>query len=285
VGRAAKPVVGKIDKVTLDRLNKIPFHFQLISVSQTDVNSELYQRSLSNRYMQYAEDWCDLIAQPLVVVIDPEHVGKYWILDGQHTAKAAQTKFGDNAQIWAKVIDPLNEEDQAMLFVQLNQERKGLSAQQLHKARIGAKNDSALTIKEIADSLRLVLGKENQTPATMNWTPISSVNGIYKMADDYGTNVLERVLKIICGAWTVQSKNFNHQFMMGLGRVIYMNSTIDDQRMSDALSKFDNQTSFAGRAEKLEREAGSDAKINALQYARALVAIYNEADARAHIAV
>lgn len=109
-----------------------------------------YQRDLDENSRaligRIARGWDWSLFQPLVVARRTD--GSMYVVDGQHRLEAAKLR-GDIQQLPAVILHPADPADEAAVFVQLNQQRRPLTAYALFNAALAAGDQQACALDTI----------------------------------------------------------------------------------------------------------------------------------------
>ncbi|MBY0301273.1 DUF6551 family protein [Sphingomonas ginsenosidimutans] len=108
-----------------------------------------YQRELDARSHQLigriAHGWDWSLFQPLVVA--RRHDGTLYVVDGQHRLRAAKLRR-DIAQLPCVIFYPADPAEEAAVFVDLNQNRRPLTAFALYNAALASGDEQALALDD-----------------------------------------------------------------------------------------------------------------------------------------
>ena len=206
-----------------------------------------YQRGLRPTWVaKIAKDFNEGLIGVLIVSYRD---GRYYVVDGQHRLEAAK-KVGIEDVI-CQVHTGLTYEEEANLFREYNRQRKGLSAHDMFKAALEAKDPIAIDIMNLVDKydfkLPLYSAKvDNYITAT------AAVQSIYKRI---GSSGFERLLKLLRDTWNGERSSLERNFMNGLSLFIKLHSDeFDDEEFIKKLSKVS--------PESILREGRLDAKFS-----------------------
>lgn len=111
-----------------------------------------YQRDVGSGASQtlirrLAQHWNWDLCQPLVVARRRDLTERLFVIDGQHRLEAARLR-GDIPQLPCVVVEYASSADEAASFVNLNQQRRPLSAIDLFKAAVASGDKEATEISE-----------------------------------------------------------------------------------------------------------------------------------------
>lgn len=163
---------------------------------------DAYQRGLSEQSMKLIEriatgwDWRKF-RPPVVVFADAGIV----VVDGQHTSIAAASR-PDIDTIPCQVIEAPDLAERAKAFVGQNADRLGMSPMQLHKARVAAGDEEAITIEQVCGRAGVTLvynafGKRTWKAAET--VAISAIAGLIQRRHAAGARqILEILAKAEC---------------------------------------------------------------------------------------
>ena len=233
--------------------------FEQIPIKNLVSNQE-YQRVLSQSHILKAAENFDLYQ------INPVKVsrrnGINYVFNGQHTIEIIALVSGSrDTPVWCMIYDDLNYEHEADIFANQQKYVKPLIPYEVFMANIEAGNDDQLIIRDLLASYGLQLSTKK---GPGNVCAISTIEQIYKK---YGYHGLNRVLRLIIGAWEGDSQSFSANMLNGVARlVVVYGDTLNDELFVDKLGAV--SVKHIMRTAK-ERKAGS------LGVAEAMVLEYN----------
>lgn len=169
-----------------------------------------YQREQRNdkaRRMAKGFDWTKVKALNVCI---RDH--QYYVVDGQHTVAAAKLR-GDIKLLPCYVLVDTTTEQEATMFLGINQDRTNVNAVEKHKAAVAAENKEALDIERIVKKHNLLITKHiKQHP-----NGISCVACLYKI-EKHGQRFggLDALLAVTGKAWGFYGTALRHDFLEGL---------------------------------------------------------------------
>lgn len=170
-----------------------------------------------------------------VIIISIRESGEMFILDGGHRVAAMNLLGKENETIDALVYFDLTVEQEADLFVKLNEDRTKPKRSDIFDAKVASRDASALEISSVLDSLGLRI---SSTPGNGNIRAVSGINQIFENA---GPDVMKRVLYVTKEAFGNHSSSFNKEFIVSMSMLYHhCDSQISDTRMIEKLKKFVN---------------------------------------------
>jgi hypothetical protein len=165
-----------------------------------------------------------------VIIVSIRESGDMFVLDGGHRIAAMHLLGKSDENINALVYFDLTQEQEASLFVSLNEDRTKPKRSDIFEAKSLGGDKQANDIKNILNSLNLEIGSN---PTTGTVRAVSGVNEIYENA---GAEVLYKTMYVISSAFGRQSSVFNKQFMTAISLVYHhFGHLIDDDRMIEKL--------------------------------------------------
>ena len=111
-----------------------------------------YQRPCqANRVREIASKWDDYKANEVVVSYRD---GSFFVVDGQHTVRAAE--MVGKSDLYCKIYEDLSFEEEAKLFVQLNNIQVRVSTVQKYKAMVCAKDPETMVLENLCKEFSIV---------------------------------------------------------------------------------------------------------------------------------
>lgn len=165
-----------------------------------------------------------------VIIVSIRESGEMFVLDGGHRIAAMHLLGKKDDNVNALVYFDLTQQQEASLFVSLNEDRTKPKRSDIFEAKTLAGDEQASKIKEILSSLNLEIGS---TPTSGVVRAVSGVNEIYENA---GHDVLYKTLYVITSAFGRQSTVFNKQFMTAIAMMYHhFGDIINDDRLIEKL--------------------------------------------------
>ncbi len=235
-------------------------HFDQIPIKNL-VSNQDYQRNLSIRHVQRAAANFDLCQVNPVKV--SRRNGINYVFNGQHTIEIiAMVSNSRETPVWCMIYDDLEYEHEADIFANQMKYVKPLLPYEIFMANIEAGSDKHIIIKDLVESYNLAI------------TPTSSPNGICAVAtiekiyDKYGFQTLERVLRLLIGAWEGAPQSFSSNMLNGTARVV---NAFGDEINDNIFKEKIGQCSV----KEIVRNA-KDRRPGSAGFAEALVLAYNK---------
>jgi hypothetical protein len=116
-----------------------------------------------------------------VVLLNRAKDGTLFIIDGAGRHYIIYTILGLNCDVPCVIVDDLAVEDQARLFVEINQDQKHPNSGDIFKARVAMKDPVAVAVNAIFEQLGLTIG---QRSGPKNIASVQSVEKIYHSGDN-----------------------------------------------------------------------------------------------------
>jgi len=173
---------------------------------------------------------------PLVVGQDPEKTG-IWIIDGQHRY-CALLKLGIEAVI-CRFIKNISFHEQALLFKELNRDRKKVSNISTFRADVFTNDEKAVKISKVIEKYGFrISGKKSGGGGGDK-----RIGAVRRLENTYNLLTLEqfdRVFKLISFVWGGKLRSLDGRFISGLG---YLIKTVGEVMPDDLfIDKFKNNT-------------------------------------------
>lgn len=234
-------------------------HFELIPIKNL-VSNQVYQRSLSRTHINRAASNFDLYQINPVKVSRRDGVN--FVFNGQHTIEIVALVSGSReTPVWCMIYDDLDYSHEADIFANQMKYVKQLTPYEIFVANIEAGNDDQLIIRDIVESYNMKVGPQ-KAPGFI--CAISSLELIY---GKYGYHGLERVLRLIIGAWEGDPNSFSGNIMKAVAKlVVTYKDALDDDLFKEKLG--------AVSIRQLSRTA-KERRPGTMGYAEAMVLEYN----------
>lgn len=187
------------------------------------------QRTLNERRAQKLAE--TFIAKAVgTIIVSKRANGDMYIVDGQHRWRASQL-LGINT-VMCEVHHGLSQMEEAILFLIKNRESTRPSA--LDEYQIGLTGEIPLFVdtQEILDKHKLAMG-------TTSVNAIGAVNGVLRITEKYGADVLDRTLSVAEGAWDRTPETWDGMLLGGLGEFIgrHGDQVTDDDELAKKIGK------------------------------------------------
>lgn len=234
-------------------------HFELIPIKNL-VSNQVYQRSLSRTHINRAASNFDLYQINPVKVSRRDGVN--FVFNGQHTIEIVALVSGSReTPVWCMIYDDLDYSHEADIFANQMKYVKQLTPYEIFVANIEAGNDDQLIIRDIVESYNMKVGPQ-KAPGFI--CAISSLELIY---GKYGYHGLDRVLRLIIGAWEGDPNSFSGNIMKAVAKlVVTYKDALDDELFKEKLG--------AVSIRQLSRTA-KERRPGTMGYAEAMVLEYN----------
>ena len=233
--------------------------FELIPIKNL-VSNQDYQRSLSQGHINRAAEHFDLYQINPVKVSRRDGVN--YVFNGQHTIEIVAMVSGSrDTPVWCMIYDDLCYTHEADIFANQQKFVKSLNPHEVFVANVEAGNDDQLTIKRLVETYGLTISTK-KAPGT-----ICAVSTLESIFTKYGYHVLNRVLRLIIGAWEGDANSFSANVMNAVAKlVVTYRDRLDEDIFKDKVGG--QSIKQLGRVAK-ERRAGS------MGYAEAMILAYN----------
>lgn len=175
---------------------------EIVPIDELSIDPS-YQRSIENRASQklireIAQRWHWGLCQPLVVSARDDGASLF-VIDGQHRLEAARLR-GDIEALPCVLVECDGAEEEAASFVQLNQNRRPLTALEIFRAAIASGEEQAIAIAQAITSAGLTIAPHLTSVA---WRPgmIGNIGGIERAWRRHGPEVTVQALRILARAF------------------------------------------------------------------------------------
>lgn len=199
------------------------------------------------------------------VLVVNERNGVYWVVDGGHRRTALQKMGYDDQQVQCWVYHGLSEEEEADLFLDLNNVRP-VSAMDKFKVAVVAGREVETIIEKIARNVNMSVGSGRVGS-------IRCVAALIKVYERGGAEVLERTLRIIRDAYG--DPGFSARVTEGIGLFVanYEHAFNETRLVSKLSRKLGGVNGLLGRAEQIKSSHGVSVPV---AVAAATVETYNQ---------
>ncbi len=186
--------------------------FELIPIKNL-VSNQDYQRSLSQAHIiRAAEHFDPYQINPVKV---SRRNGINYVFNGQHTIEIVALVSGSrDTPVWCMIYDDLCYAHEADIFANQQKYVKSLNPHEVFKANVEAGNDDQLTIKRLVETYGMTISNK-KGPCT-----ICAVSTLELIFNKYGYHVLNRVLRLIIGAWEGDMNSFSANILKAVAKLI-----------------------------------------------------------------
>lgn len=176
---------------------------------------------------------------------DPEQVspvivsfrdGKYYIIDGQHTALAIYERSGNDGstRIYCDVREGLTYEQEALLFYNVNTNKRPVSIADKIWALVVAGDEDATTFNGIIERCGYVFGRKSATTIS----PIGECWKVYNKPN--GATRIESILTLIHDTWPDNAAAVSADMVKGLNELFkHHGDSFDRERFVKTFSVID----------------------------------------------
>lgn len=215
-----------------------------LSVLQVDPAA---QRTLTEaRITSLEAGWIPEAAGTITVSMRDD---KHYVVDGQCRAEVARRK--GQMHITADVHEGLTQQQDATLFLLKNRESSRPGALDEYQIGLTAELPLFTDTQEVLDKHSLSVGSTSVNS-------IGAINGILSITNDYGADVLDRVLTVAEEAWGRTDKTWDGSIIGGLGRFLGKHgATVDDKQLVAKLARGGNCYKFIGNVITVATMGGS----------------------------
>ncbi len=189
---------------------------------------ESYQRPLQNRHVPIVQAFDEHRFETLAVNERRGARGRFAVIDGQ--ARLAAARELAIPEVPCRVYDGLTPEEEATLFVKLQQGRKNLRPFDRFRAKERAGDRDTIEIHQTVVQAGMDIGPETRPGI------IGSVAALERMYRVQGPLVLGRVVRILVAAWGASElAGFAGGILAGLARVLAVSQ--DDEKIVSKLRR------------------------------------------------
>ena len=183
---------------------------QTLKISELQVPDE-YQRSMDIKRAKKIASEFDVSKLDLITV--SERNGSYYVVDGLHRISAM--KILGMRECECVIIRGASLEGEAKRFYTQNENRRQLTAYDVFKAKLAAKNPAAVEIKEILErnGYEIVHGG-------YAGRKLQSVTALEYIYSKYSPSILDETFKLISAAWDSDKNGVHNQFIKGVAKFV-----------------------------------------------------------------
>ncbi len=242
---------------------------QILRVDDLAIDPSYQKSSIRKALVQRIIENLDEGLLGELIVNQRTEARKYYVIDGQHRMLALRhLKVPDvRCMVYAKLT--LEEEARKFYEWNNNDSRKPTKPGENFKARITAKEPTALDITNIVYGLGLKIAFHGGGAANSTIASVSTLERIYK---ELGRDVLLRTLFLIKNSWNGDATALQYGFLNGISCFIEQaGEYFDNKDFIDKFKKID--------PEKIFREAGGLAKFSKSKsqiFAKVICFYYNK---------
>lgn len=161
-------------------------------------------------------------------------------------------------------------DDEAAVFVHINEFRKSLTALEKHKGKIVAKDPSTLAIERAVETAGLTVGGTGSDQSPRN---VSAVASLYSIYNDLGEEGLLQTLVVCRDAFVDDAGAFSSPILKGVAEVIAeQNGSYERQKLTKALQKT-TVPQVLRKAQELQFDIGGSRQRNVRRAFKALVKV------------
>ena len=192
-----------------------------------------------------------------VIIVSIRESGEMFILDGGHRI-AAMNLLGKNAEnVNALVYFDLTIEQEAKLFVSLNEERTKPKKIDLHIASSTSGNSDSIAIDNVLSANGLQLGDKP------GYGIIRAVGTVQKIHEKIGSEKFGAVLRVLIEANSNHSKHLCAEYLSATATIM-MQYKVDFNKLSVAINKLGDPVVAIAKANGLATSSNAFAKTQSL---------------------
>lgn len=197
------------------------------------------QRGLDrSRVKKMASDWKPHLGDHEAITLSRRADGRLYVVDGQHRVAAARQAFGSGYTLWAFVHTGLTIEDEARLFLELNQERKSVNSLTAYRVGLVGNEPDCLVVDRVLTKYGLAMAS---TPSVNRVAAPPACRKVASLPD--GETLFERTISILARTWGSDERDrWLSDLIRGVGLVLYHNNEtvpgVDDDRLCEVLGRY-----------------------------------------------
>lgn len=188
---------------------RLSFSLEDISLADVEIDPR-YQREPNEAMVEHiASNFNRLLCGPLSV--GKRDDGTYWLIDGQTRREAL---LRTEHEVWPCIVMPTTAQQEASLFVSLNQYRRQVKALEKFKARVFSNDEIAGEINDIAEKYGFKIAAPNQSADTTRIVCVARLESLHKMG------ILDQTLQVLGRCWGGQEGVTDDYTIGGVGRFL-----------------------------------------------------------------
>lgn len=204
------------------------------------------------------------------VLFKREAKGIFYCADGQQRIEGIKRSKNPPSRIPAVWFPVQGVDEEAAVFVQINEFRIALSALQKHKGKIVAKDPATLAIERAVESAGLSIGKSGSDQDAHTIFAVAALGSIYNRIGEEG---LLQTLVVCRDAWDGDSAALSSQMLRSVGDVIEeLDSNYERGRLTKALSRT-SPAQISRKAEEFRFNMGGSKQANVRRAIKALAKV------------
>ena len=186
------------------------------------------QRTLNERRAQSMAN--EFVPEAIgTIILSKRADGEHYLVDGQHRWRACQLLAIDN--VMCEVHHGLSQTEEAILFLIKNRESSKPNALDEYKIGLTGRIPLFVDTDEVLKSKGLSVG-----PTSTN--AVGAVNGILRITEQYGPEILKRTLQVAEAAWDRTAETWDGMLLGGLGMFLGKHhEQINDTELAKRLGK------------------------------------------------
>lgn len=195
--------------------------------------------------------------------------GALYCADGQQRIEGIKRSKNPPKLIPAVWFPVVGVDEEAAVFVQINEFRIALTALQKHKGKILAQDPATLAIERAVEEAGLTIGAASNGDAKT----LMAVSALYNIYGRIAEEGLYHTLVVCRDAWDGDSSAFSAQMLRSVAQVIEeLNSNYDQQRLIRSLSRT-SPSALNRKAEELRFTMGGSKQANVRRAIKALARV------------
>ena len=234
-------------------------YFEQIPIKNL-VSNQDYQRNLSQAHITRAAAHFDPYQINPVKVSRRDGIN--YVFNGQHTIEIVALVSGSReTPVWCMIYDDLTYHHEADIFANQQKYVKNLLPYEVFMANLEAGNNDQLMIRDLVESYGLEISNK-KGPSSI--VAVSTLEQIYKKIGYHGLN---RVLRLIIGAWEGDAHSFSANMLNAVAKLVEVfGDRLDEELFKEKLG--------AVSIKQLTRNA-KDRRSGSMGFAEAMIIIYN----------
>lgn len=206
--------------------------FEQLPVSQLNI-CEAYQRRVFRSAVNRIKRKFDPAALGHIVV-GCRKDGSYWVIDGQQRLTAVR-ELG-HKKVSCCILPSAGSADEARIFRIINGGRKNITSNELFVAAVESGDTQSVAILACLERCGFSF-HPNSGGGLRGYNKLRNVTPLIRMFEVGGSELIERVLRVVTKAWKNEEQPTSAVVLNGLTRFFQKFPKAEDQRVASVLSK------------------------------------------------
>jgi hypothetical protein len=200
-----------------------------LKAGQLQVDPIVQREFKPHKARKLSEEWEDTAVG--VLVVSKRADGSHWIIEGQHRWAAGLDLFGEDYKFTCEVHTKLSLEDEAMMFLLINNNRTKPTPYDRFRIALVAGHADELAIDRVAQKLDLTLGP---TARSSTIGAIEALRRILQAVDEEG---LHDTIDVAIQAFGRHAETYDADMLQAIAALLEAKPDLDQRRLAKVLTK------------------------------------------------